>query len=155
MLILGFILFLFAAAACTYLAKRYVPGLLLDDFITSVVAGIIGAWAGNNLIGQFGPNLAGVSLIPCMLGSAILVYVVSLVSQTFPNRGVFSMNWDQIKGDWKQIQGKVKAKWGKLTDNDLMQIGGKKDELVGKLQEHYGHNKEQAEKHIDEFIKNI
>ncbi len=65
------------------------------------------------------------------------------------------MNWDQIKGNWKQIQGKVKSQWGKLTDNDLVQIGGKKDELVGKLQEHYGHSKEQAEKHIDEFISKI
>ena len=65
------------------------------------------------------------------------------------------MNWDQIKGDWKQFQGKIKSQWGKLTDNDLMEIGGKKDELVGKLQKHYGHSKEEAEKKIDEFIEKM
>jgi len=65
------------------------------------------------------------------------------------------MNWDEIKGNWKQVAGKVKAKWGKLTDDDLAQIGGKKDELVGKLQVHYGHSKEEAEKHLDEFIKSL
>jgi uncharacterized protein YjbJ (UPF0337 family) len=66
-----------------------------------------------------------------------------------------SMNWDEIKGDWKQFAGKVKSKWGKLTDDDLTQIGGKKDELVGKLQTHYGHSKEEAEKHVDDFISQI
>ena len=65
------------------------------------------------------------------------------------------MNWDQIKGDWKQLQGKVKTKWGKLTDDDLMQIGGKKEELIGKLQKHYGQSKEQVEKQIDEFMSEI
>ena len=65
------------------------------------------------------------------------------------------MNWDQIKGDWKQIQGKIKSQWGKLTDDELTQIGGKKEELIGKLQKHYGQSKEQAEKHIDEFISKI
>lgn len=65
------------------------------------------------------------------------------------------MNWDQIKGNWKEMQGKVKSEWGKLTDDDLTQIGGKKDELVGRLQKLYGHSKEQAEKHIDDFIKKI
>jgi len=65
------------------------------------------------------------------------------------------MNWDQIKGDWKEIKGKVKSKWGKLTDDDLMQIGGKKEQLVGKLEKHYGHSKEEAEKHIDEFINKM
>jgi uncharacterized protein YjbJ (UPF0337 family) len=65
------------------------------------------------------------------------------------------MNMDVIKGEWKQIAGKVKAKWGKLTDDDLTQIDGKKEQLVGKLQSHYGHTKEDAEKHIDEFLKTI
>ncbi len=65
------------------------------------------------------------------------------------------MNWDEIKGDWKQVQGKIKAKWAKLTDDDLMQIGGKKDELMGKLQKHYGHTKAEAEKHIDDFISKV
>ncbi|MBX9723105.1 MAG: CsbD family protein [Candidatus Obscuribacterales bacterium] len=65
------------------------------------------------------------------------------------------MNWDEIKGNWKTVTGQVKSKWGKLTDDDLVQINGKREELSGRLQKHYGHSKEQAEKHIDEFLKSI
>jgi uncharacterized protein YjbJ (UPF0337 family) len=65
------------------------------------------------------------------------------------------MNWDEIKGDWKVFAGKVKSKWGKLTDDDLTQIGGKKEQLVGKLQKHYGHTKEEAEKQIDNFMNKM
>jgi uncharacterized protein YjbJ (UPF0337 family) len=65
------------------------------------------------------------------------------------------MNWDQIKGDWKQVQGKVKAQWGKLTDDDLQVIDGKRDELAGKLQKHYGTAKEKVEIEMDEFIKKL
>ncbi len=61
------------------------------------------------------------------------------------------MNWDQIAGNWKQAQGKVKEKWGKLTDDDLTVIEGKKDQLLGRLQERYGYSKEQAEKEIDSW----
>jgi len=62
------------------------------------------------------------------------------------------MNWDTVKGQWKQIKGQVKSKWGKLTDDDLTQIDGKKDELIGRLQERYGYAKDQAEKETDEFL---
>jgi uncharacterized protein YjbJ (UPF0337 family) len=65
------------------------------------------------------------------------------------------MNWDEIKGNWKTVTGQVKTKWGKLTDDDLTQINGKREELSGRLQKQYGHTKEQAEKHIDEFLKTI
>jgi len=61
------------------------------------------------------------------------------------------MNWDEIEGKWKQSMGKVKEKWGKLTDNDLTAINGKKEQLVGKIQERYGIAKEAAEKQLDEF----
>lgn len=61
------------------------------------------------------------------------------------------MNWDQIQGNWKQFVGKVKAKWGKLTDDDLDVIAGKKEQLAGILQERYGYAKEQAEKELEEF----
>ena len=63
------------------------------------------------------------------------------------------MNWDQIEGNWKQFSGKLKEKWGKLTDDDLTLIGGKKDQLVGRIQERYGIKKEEAEKQLDEFYK--
>jgi uncharacterized protein YjbJ (UPF0337 family) len=65
------------------------------------------------------------------------------------------MNWDVLKGQWKQMTGKLKAKWGKLTDDDLTTIGGKKDEFLGKLQERYGYQKDQAEKEVDEFLHSM
>jgi uncharacterized protein YjbJ (UPF0337 family) len=61
------------------------------------------------------------------------------------------MNWDQIEGMWKQVTGKVKEKWGKLTDDDIQMIKGKRDQLVGKIQERYGVAKEDAERQVDEF----
>jgi uncharacterized protein YjbJ (UPF0337 family) len=63
------------------------------------------------------------------------------------------MNWDQIAGDWKQFTGKVKEKWGKLTDDDLTTIAGKRDQLAGLLQQRYGYAKDQVEKELDEFTK--
>ncbi|MBI5172265.1 MAG: CsbD family protein [Candidatus Melainabacteria bacterium] len=63
------------------------------------------------------------------------------------------MNWDELKGDWKIATGKLKAKWGKLTDDDMTQINGKREELSGRLQKQYGQSKEEAEKQIDSFLK--
>lgn len=65
------------------------------------------------------------------------------------------MNWDSIEGNWKQFSGKVKSKWGELTDDDLTVIGGKRDQLAGKLQERYGYAKERAEKELDEFTASL
>jgi uncharacterized protein YjbJ (UPF0337 family) len=62
------------------------------------------------------------------------------------------MNWDTIDGQWQQFKGKVKEKWGELTDDDLDLIDGKKDQLVGKLQERYGYEKDQAEMKADECL---
>ena len=65
------------------------------------------------------------------------------------------MNWDQIKGNWMQFQGKVKEKWGKLTDDDLTTIGGKRDQLVGVLQQKYGYAKSHAEQELDDFTRDL
>lgn len=65
------------------------------------------------------------------------------------------MNWEQISGRWKQWTGKAKEKWGKLTDDDLTVIAGKRDQLAGLLQERYGYAKEQADKEIDEFVREL
>ena len=65
------------------------------------------------------------------------------------------MNWDQIKGNWKQMKGKAKVQWGKLTDDDLDVIEGHRDQLVGKIQERYGYEKEQAEREVDDFSTRI
>ena len=58
------------------------------------------------------------------------------------------MNWDRIKGHWKQVTGKVKAEWGKLTDDDLDVVAGHRDQLAGKIQERYGIAREDAEKQL-------
>lgn len=65
------------------------------------------------------------------------------------------MNWDRISGNWKQFTGKVKEKWGQLTDDDLTAIEGKQEQLAGKLQERYGYGKEQAEREIKEFADSL
>jgi uncharacterized protein YjbJ (UPF0337 family) len=63
------------------------------------------------------------------------------------------MNWDTIQGQWTQFKGKVKEKWGDLTDDDLDVIDGKKDQLVGKLQERYGYERDEAEQEADDFLE--
>lgn len=64
------------------------------------------------------------------------------------------MNKEIFKGNWEEIKGNIKQAWGKLTDDDLMQIKGSQQEIYGKLQKHYGYSKEQAEKAIEEFKTN-
>ncbi len=65
------------------------------------------------------------------------------------------MNWDQIAGSWKEIQGKIRSKWGKVTDDELTVVAGKRDQLAGILQNRYGLAKEQAEKELDEFANSL
>jgi len=65
------------------------------------------------------------------------------------------MNWDQIEGQWEQLQSEAKSKWAKLTDDDVKNAGAKKDHLIGKIQERYGILKEEAEKQVDQWIKDI
>lgn len=65
------------------------------------------------------------------------------------------MNSDQFEGQWKQLKGKVKQRWGKLTDDDLTTLSGKKDELVGKVQQRYGITREQAEREADEWASTV
>jgi uncharacterized protein YjbJ (UPF0337 family) len=61
------------------------------------------------------------------------------------------MNWDQIEGEWKHFRGMVKERWGRLTDDDLIVIAGKRDQLLGKIQERYGIVREAAERELREF----
>jgi len=61
------------------------------------------------------------------------------------------MNTDQIKGNWKQLVGKAKEKWGRLTDNDWQIVEGKRDQLVGKVQERYRIAREEAERQVADF----
>ena len=65
------------------------------------------------------------------------------------------MSWDRIEGNWKQFKGKVKERWGKLTDDELDVIAGKKDQLSGKLQKAYGISEDEADRQIADFGETI
>jgi uncharacterized protein YjbJ (UPF0337 family) len=65
------------------------------------------------------------------------------------------MNWNQIEGRWDQLAGQVKSQWGKLTDDDLKNIAGKRQHLVGKLQERYGVLKEDIDNQINHWLGTI
>ncbi len=78
MSILGFILFLIVAAVCAVLGERLVPNSVPGGFFTSAVVGVVGAWIGGSLLGPIGPSLGGIAIIPCILGSAIFVFLLSL-----------------------------------------------------------------------------
>jgi uncharacterized protein YjbJ (UPF0337 family) len=65
------------------------------------------------------------------------------------------MNWDTVKGDWKQFSGKVKAQWGKLTDDELTQINGNREQLEGKIQAKYGYAKDKAKQEVDDWCNRL
>jgi uncharacterized protein YjbJ (UPF0337 family) len=61
-------------------------------------------------------------------------------------------NWDVIQGKWTQLKGSARAQWGRLTDDEWDQIAGNRDRLIGKLQEHYGWSREQAERDVEDYF---
>ena len=63
--------------------------------------------------------------------------------------------WDQIQGKWKQFKGEVRSRWGKLTDDELEEIAGRRDKLAGKIQERYGVAKEEADRQIDAWAEDL
>jgi uncharacterized protein YjbJ (UPF0337 family) len=65
------------------------------------------------------------------------------------------MNWDTIAGEWKEAKGKLRAQWGKLTDDDFETIAGKKDVLIGRIQQRYGYKRDEAERHVDDYLKTL
>ena len=62
------------------------------------------------------------------------------------------MNKDILKGKWMQMRGDLRKQWGKLTDSDMDQIQGDAEKFIGKLQERYGYNREQAEKEVNDYM---
>lgn len=65
------------------------------------------------------------------------------------------MNTDILEGNWKTIKGTVRQKWGKLTDDDLDQIAGRRDELIGRIQERYGQTRDAIQQEVDDFLRKI
>ena len=64
------------------------------------------------------------------------------------------MDWNRVEGNWKQLKGRAKQQWGKLTDDDLTASNGRRDELAGKVQERYGIAKDVARKQVDDWARN-
>ena len=64
------------------------------------------------------------------------------------------MNRNILEGNWKQLRGTIREKWGELTDDELDQIAGKREKLAGLLQEKYGYTQIEAERQIDDFLEN-
>jgi len=62
------------------------------------------------------------------------------------------MNWDIVAGNWKQLSGSIKQKWGQLTDDELARINGQREQLEGMLQAKYGYTKEQAQKEVNDWM---
>jgi uncharacterized protein YjbJ (UPF0337 family) len=65
------------------------------------------------------------------------------------------MNWDRVQGNWKEFTGKVKEKWGQLTDDEVAQIKGNREQLEGALQKRYGYAKDQAKKELDTWTQGL
>jgi len=63
------------------------------------------------------------------------------------------MNWDRIQGNWKQLKGKTLAQWGKLTDDDVDLIAGRREQLAGKIQERYGVAKDEAHRQVSDWVR--
>ena len=65
------------------------------------------------------------------------------------------MDWNVIEGNWRQVKGKIREKWGDLTDDDLDKIAGKREQLEGKIQERYGISRDAVKKEIDDWMKTL
>ena len=66
------------------------------------------------------------------------------------------MNWDQVQGNWKQFKGKAREQWGKLTNDEIDQVAGNREQaLVGKIQERYGIEKQEAERQVDAWSRDL
>jgi uncharacterized protein YjbJ (UPF0337 family) len=74
------------------------------------------------------------------------------ITRVFRCHWRYAMDWNRVEGNWKQIKGKVKEKWGDLTDDDLDKIAGSRDQLEGKIQERYGLAKDQVRKDVDDWM---
>ncbi len=65
------------------------------------------------------------------------------------------MNWDQVEGNWKQLMGKAQANWGDITDQDWHSAQGRREQIVGLVQQKYGRAKEVAEREVDDWLGRV
>jgi uncharacterized protein YjbJ (UPF0337 family) len=85
---------------------------------------------------------------------ALVEHSVSLgfIKRNSLKRGGRIMDWNRIEGNWKQAKGTIREKWGQLTDDDLAQVNGKRDQLEGKIQERYGLARDVVRKNVDDWL---
>jgi len=65
------------------------------------------------------------------------------------------VNWQQFKGDWNVARGRLREQWGRLTDDDLDQIEGRREHLLGRVRQRYGMNREEAERAVDSWLDRV
>ena len=65
------------------------------------------------------------------------------------------MDWNRVEGNWKQFKGKIKEKWGELTDDEIDKMEGSREQFEGKIQEKYGIGKDQAKRNVDDWLKTL
>jgi len=63
------------------------------------------------------------------------------------------MDWNRVEGNWKQLKGKVKEQWGRLTEDDLDVIAGRQDQLEGKIQERYGYARDRVHREVESWYQ--
>jgi uncharacterized protein YjbJ (UPF0337 family) len=76
-------------------------------------------------------------------------------SRALSRRRPIMMDWNRIEGNWKQFKGKIKEKWGELTDDDIDRMEGSREQFEGKIQEKYGIGKDQAKRNVDDWLKTL
>jgi uncharacterized protein YjbJ (UPF0337 family) len=96
---------------------------------------------------------AGTRPAPPSANGTVISAQSYLCDQLTDNPQEQTMDWNRIEGNWKIAKGKVKEKWGQLTDDDLNQVAGKRDQLEGKIQERYGLAKDLVRKNVDDWLK--
>jgi uncharacterized protein YjbJ (UPF0337 family) len=83
-----------------------------------------------------------------------MLALLAMTAQPVPRKRNV-MNWTQLEGKWQQVKGELKSKWGKLTDDDLTQIEGHRDVLLGKLRERYGDTRDSMEDEVDKWLASL
>jgi uncharacterized protein YjbJ (UPF0337 family) len=84
-----------------------------------------------------------------------MTFTTKPITEVSNTEVALKMDWNRVEGNWMQVKGKVKEKWGRLTDDDLDVINGRQDQLEGKIQERYGIAKDQAKKDVDAWFKSL
>jgi uncharacterized protein YjbJ (UPF0337 family) len=92
-----------------------------------------------------------VAIVPRSAGTSLAMRRCYSVDRLLVRKQEASMDWNRVEGNWKQVKGKVREKWGKLTDDDLDVIQGRRDQLEGKIQERYGYAKDKVRQDIDDW----